>query len=103
MEDMVNLRRHLMLITAIPIVHCPLWLHSHCGSALYCPLLNYTPLAQTPEDIPLWMTQLQMLVRVGHPERVPSHLLELAPEFLGAKPVTRIARIGDREPQDVCA
>jgi hypothetical protein len=92
-----------MLITAIPIVRYPLWRHSHCRSTLHCPLLNCTTPAQAPEDIALWMTQLQTLVRAGDPERVRSHVLELVPEYAGAKPVTRIARIGDREPQGVCA
>ena len=110
----MNLRRHLMLITAIPIVRDPLWLHSHCGSTLHCPLSEdmlptyhekikiFRSPAQAPEAIASWMTQLQALVRAGDPERVRSHVLELVPEYLGAKPVTRIARIGDRELEGVC-
>jgi len=103
MKDIVNLRRHLMLMTAIPIVRNPLWLHSHCGSTLHCHHLNYTRPAQPPEDIALWMTRLQSLLRTGHSERERSHLLEPVPEYLGAKPVSRIAFIGDSEPQGVCA
>jgi len=99
----VNLRRHQMLITAIPIVRYPLWLHSRGGATLHCPHLNYTTPAQAPQDIALWMTQLQSFARAGHPERVQSHLLDLVPEYLGTKPVSRIACIGDSEPQGVCA
>lgn len=99
----MNPRRQLTLITAIPIMRFPLWLHSHCSSTLHCPFLNYTTPAQAPEDIALWVPQLQTLARAGDPERVRSHLLELVPEYLATKSVTRIARIGDGEPQGVCA
>jgi hypothetical protein len=97
----VDLRRHLMFMTAIPNVHCPLWLPSHCASTLHRPRLNRTTPARSPEGIALWTAQLQPFVRAGAPERV--HLLERVPEYLGAKPVTKIVRIGDRKPQVVCA
>jgi FlaA1/EpsC-like NDP-sugar epimerase len=56
-----------------------------------------------PDDIAAWMTKLQTLTRTGDADKVKSHLLELVPEYLGAKPRSIIARIDGSRLEDVCA
>ncbi len=61
-----------------------------------------SPLA-APDDLAAWIAGLQTLMRTGNADRVKSHLLELVPEYLGAKPSGKVARIYDRQVEDVCA
>jgi FlaA1/EpsC-like NDP-sugar epimerase len=42
-----------------------------------------------PTDLSAWVSQLEMLIDVGDPDCVKEHLLELVPEYLGAKPPQR--------------
>jgi Predicted nucleoside-diphosphate sugar epimerases len=58
---------------------------------------------EAPEDLAAWVADLQTLTRTGDAERVKSHLLELVPEYLGAKPSGKVARIYERPAEDVCA
>lgn len=101
----MNLRRHLMLITAIPIVALSFVasLALRFDSALPRSELHNLYSGLAPEDLAFGMTQLQTRVWAGDPEREKSHLLEFVPKYLGAKPVTRIDCIGDREREGVCA
>ena len=56
-----------------------------------------------PKSFPAWIADLDSLSRGGNPDLVKAHLLDLVPEYLGARPEVNVSNAEPRTVESVCA
>jgi FlaA1/EpsC-like NDP-sugar epimerase len=59
--------------------------------------------ALSSRDVAEWIAELEALTRIGDPDAIKSHLIELVPEYLGSRPQKRISGFQPPTVEGVCA